>query len=112
MGAAVLDFFAMGVFFDDLEVDAFLFGIVTIIALTDFDLPGWNTGRKLVALQGMLVAALLRCGLRCVLVRLALRVLRCVARWWDFVARCWAARYGMPVLRARGLALRAGGSRC
>ena len=51
MGAAILDFFATGFFFDDLEVDAFLFGIVTIIALTDFDLPGWNTGRRLVALR-------------------------------------------------------------
>ena len=64
VGAAILDFFAMGVFFDDLEVYAFLFGIVTIIALTDFDLPGWNTGRKLVALQGMLVAALQACVAR------------------------------------------------
>ena len=50
MGAAIFDFFATGVFLDDLEVDAFLFGIVTMIALTDFDLPGWNTGRRLVAL--------------------------------------------------------------
>ena len=64
VGAAILDFFAMGVFFDDLEVDAFLFGIVTIIALTDFDLPGWNTGRKLVALQGVPVAALRACVAR------------------------------------------------
>ena len=51
MGAVILDFFATGFFFDDLEVDAFLFGIVTIIALTVFDLPGWNTGRRLVALR-------------------------------------------------------------
>ena len=51
VGAAILDFFATGVFLDDLEVDAFLFGIVTIIALTDFDLPGWNTGRRLVVLR-------------------------------------------------------------
>ena len=51
MGAAILDFFATSVFFDDLEVDAFLFDIVTIITLTDFDLPGWNTGRRLVALR-------------------------------------------------------------
>jgi len=49
VGAAILDFFATGVFFDDLEVDAFLFGIVTIIALTDFDSRGWNAGRRLVA---------------------------------------------------------------
>ena len=49
MGAAILDFFATGVFLDDLAVDAFLFGIVTIIALTDFDLPGWNIVRRLVA---------------------------------------------------------------
>ena len=49
MGAAILDYFATGVFLDDLEVDAFLFGIVTIIALTDFDSRGWNTGRRLVA---------------------------------------------------------------
>ena len=49
MGAAILDFFATGVFLDDLEVDAFLFGIVIIIALTDFDLPGWNTVRRRVA---------------------------------------------------------------
>ena len=47
IGAAILDFFATGVFLDDLEVDAFLFGIVTIIALTDFDLSSWNTGRRL-----------------------------------------------------------------
>ena len=49
-GAVILDFFATGVFFDDLEVDAFLFGIFTIISLTDFDLAGWNTGRRLIAL--------------------------------------------------------------
>ena len=55
VGATILDFFAMGVFLDDLEVNAFLFGIVTIIALTDFDLPG----HRLVAL-------------RCVAVRLEL----------------------------------------
>ena len=38
MGAAILDFFATGFFLDvdDLEVDAFLFGIVTIISLTGF----------------------------------------------------------------------------
>ena len=40
VGAAILDFFATGVFLDDLEVDAFLFNIVTIILLTDFELPG------------------------------------------------------------------------
>ena len=60
MGAAILDFFATGVFFDDLEVDAFLFGIVTIIALTDFDLPGWNTRRRLVVLRLLLGWSLLR----------------------------------------------------
>ena len=49
VGVAILDFFATSFFLDDLEVDAFLFGIVTIISLTDFDSPGWNTGRKLVA---------------------------------------------------------------
>ena len=49
MGAAILDFFATCVFLDDLEVDAFLFDIVTIIALTDFDLPSWNTWCRLVA---------------------------------------------------------------
>ena len=42
VGAAILDYFATGVFLDDLEVDAFLFGIVTIISLTDFDSCGWN----------------------------------------------------------------------
>ena len=47
--AAILDFFATGVFLDDLQVDDFFFGIVTIVTLTDFDLPGWNTGRRLVA---------------------------------------------------------------
>ena len=57
MGAAILDFFATGVFFDDLEIDAFLFSIVTIIALTDFDLPGWNTVRRLVALRCCSVGA-------------------------------------------------------
>ena len=51
VGTAILDFFATGVFLDDLEVDAFLFGIVTIIALTDFDLPSWNIGRRLVVLR-------------------------------------------------------------
>ena len=60
VGAAILDFFATGVFLDDLEVDAFLFGIVTIIALTDFDLPGWNTGRRLVVLRLLLGWSLLR----------------------------------------------------
>ena len=60
VGAAILDFFATGVFLDDLEVNAFLFGIVTMIALTDFDLPGWNTGRRLVALGT--VAAWLCCA--------------------------------------------------
>ena len=49
VGAAILDFFVTGVFLDDLEVDTFLFGIVTIIALTDFNSRGWNTGRRLVA---------------------------------------------------------------
>ena len=44
VGAAILDFFAMGVFLDDLEVDAFLFGIVTIISLTGNDSRGWNAG--------------------------------------------------------------------
>ena len=36
--AAILDFFATGFFLhvDDLEVDAFLFGIVTVISLTSF----------------------------------------------------------------------------
>ena len=48
VGAAILDFFTTSVFFDDLEVDAFLFGITTIISLMDFDLPGWNTGLRLV----------------------------------------------------------------
>ena len=48
-GAAIFDCFAMGVFLDDLEVDAFLFGIVTIISFTDFDSRGWNAGRSLVA---------------------------------------------------------------
>ena len=47
--AAILDFFVTSVFLDDLEVDAFLFGIFTIIALTDFDSRGWNVGRRLVA---------------------------------------------------------------
>ena len=100
MEAAILDFFATGVFFDDLEVDAFFFGIVTIIALTDFDLPDWNTGRRLVVLCCCVT------GLRCALLRLALRVLRCVTHWWDFVARCWAARHKMLVLRSRD------GARC
>ena len=38
VGAAILDFFATGFFLDvdDLEVDAFLFGIVTVISLTGF----------------------------------------------------------------------------
>ena len=49
VGAAILDFFAMGVFVDDLEVDAFLFGIVTVISLTGFDVRGWNVGHGLVA---------------------------------------------------------------
>ena len=49
VGVAILDFFATSFFLDDLEVDAFLFGIVTIISLTDFDSPGWNTGHRLVA---------------------------------------------------------------
>ena len=49
MGAAILDFFTTGVFLDNLEVDAFLFGIVTIISLTDFDSRGWNAGCRLVA---------------------------------------------------------------
>ena len=40
VGAEILDFFATSVFLDDLEVDAFLFGIVTIIELTDFDSRG------------------------------------------------------------------------
>ena len=51
VGVAILDFFATGVFLDDLEVNVFLFRIVTIIALTNFDLPSWNTGRRLVALH-------------------------------------------------------------
>ena len=49
VGASILDCFATGVFLDDLEVDASLFGIVTIISLTNFDSRGWNTGRGLVA---------------------------------------------------------------
>ena len=49
MEAVILDFFATGVFLDDLEVDAFLFGIVKIISLTDFNSRGWNAGRGLVA---------------------------------------------------------------
>ena len=48
VGAAILDCFAMNVFLDDLEVDAFLFGIVTIISLTDFDSRDWNAGCGLV----------------------------------------------------------------
>ena len=47
VGAAILDCFATGVFLDDLKVDAFLFGIVTIISLIDFDSRGWNAGRGL-----------------------------------------------------------------
>ena len=77
VGAAILDFFATDVSLDDLEVDTFLFGIVTIIALTDFDLPGWNTGRRLVADDccstgaycagwGWLRALLVACGMLCV----------------------------------------------
>ena len=54
VGAAILDFFATCVFLDDLEVDAFLFGIVTIISLMDFDSPGWNTRRRLVVLHLLL----------------------------------------------------------
>ena len=62
VGAVILDFFAMGVFFDDLGVDAFLFGIVTIISLTDFDLAGWNTGRRLIALPACTAAFALLCA--------------------------------------------------
>ena len=49
VGAATLDCLVTGVFLDDLEVDAFLFGIVTIISLTDFDSRSWNAERGLVA---------------------------------------------------------------
>ena len=40
VGAAILNFFATGFFVDELEVDAFHFGIVTVIALTSFDSRG------------------------------------------------------------------------
>ena len=51
MEAAILDFFATSFFLDvdDLEVDAFLFDIVTIIPLTGNDSRGWNAGRGLLA---------------------------------------------------------------
>ena len=82
VGAASLDCFAMGVFLDDLEVDAFLFDIVTIISLTDFDSRGWNAGRRLVAddycLAGAYgcMAAGSGCSLMVVLRGLGLVVLR------------------------------------
>ena len=126
VGAAILNFFATGVFFDDLEVDAFLFGIVTIIALTNFDLPSWNTRRRLV--EWRCCVAGLRCwagSMHCC-VRIVLRArvgsrcfVGCVARWWvELRIRCallgcetrdaGAALAGwcsMLVLRTRGLAL-------
>ena len=49
MGVTIFDFFGTSVFLDYLEVDAFLFSIVTIISLTNFDSRGWNVGRRLVA---------------------------------------------------------------
>ena len=51
VGAAILDFFATGFLLDvdDLEVDAFLFGIVTIISLMGNDSHGWNAGHGLLA---------------------------------------------------------------
>ena len=54
VGATILDFFVTGFFLDvdDLEVDAFLFGIVKVISLTGFDSRGWNAGRGLVACAG------------------------------------------------------------
>ena len=100
MGAEILDFFATGVFLDDLEVDAFLFGIVTIIALTDFDLPSWNTGRRLdlrcvaarlelAARVGAGCALLVACGMLSALCALAGS--RCVAGGTDCAAcaGCW-----------------------
>ena len=92
VGAAILYFFATGVFLDDLEVDAFLFGIVTMIALTDFNLPSWNTGRRLVAL-------------------------RCCSAWgWLRTAAAWLC-CARELVRAAGLLLlgyvaRAGLMRC
>ena len=49
VGAAILDWFATGVFLDvdDLEVDAFLFGIVNVISLTGNDSRGLNDGHGL-----------------------------------------------------------------
>ena len=112
VGAAILDFFATSVFLDDLEVDAFLFGIVTIIALTDFDLPGWNTGRRLdlrcvaarlelAARVGAGCALLVACGMFS-----ALRALvgshciegACVAGGTDCTARtgCWICTQRNP----------------
>ena len=93
VGAVILDCFATGVFLDDLEVDAFLFGIVTIISLTDFDSRGWNAGRRLVAddycsagMQGvgwlrMIAARLELAGTR-LLVQVARRWLYCAGWGW------------------------------
>ena len=54
VGAEILDFFVTGFFLDvdDLEVDVFLFGIVTVLSLTGFNSRGWNAGRGLVDCMG------------------------------------------------------------
>ena len=77
VGAAILDFFATSFFLDvdDLEVDAFLFGIVTVISLTGFDSRGWNAGCGLVA-----------CADCWLLVRAAAREMLTRARWCLMVA--------------------------
>ncbi|TFH84655.1 hypothetical protein EQG41_21275 [Billgrantia azerbaijanica] len=94
-----MDFFATGFFLDvdDLEVDAFLFGIVTIIALTDFDLPGWNTGRRLVVLRLLLGWSLLR--------ELGLVVRVAEACFAGAGACCWFWAYSSA---AAGCAVKAG----
>ena len=95
VGTTILDFFAMGVILDDLEVVAFLFGIVTIIALTDFDLHGWNTGRRLVALRLLLGWSLLH-------------GLGLVAHYWLRAGCCLRCARWLVCATLQGLALRVG----